>query len=44
MIRTVNEAAIYAPNTLFAESTSRRLRLPYVRGIGGSGLNPGVPS
>jgi iron complex outermembrane receptor protein len=42
MIRTVNEAALYAPNTLFAESTSRRLSLPYVRGIGGSGLNPGV--
>jgi len=42
MVRTVNEAAIYAPNTLFAESTSRRLSLPYVRGIGGSGFNPGV--
>lgn len=42
MIRTVNEAAIYAPNTFFVESTSRRLSLPYVRGIGGSGLNPGV--
>jgi iron complex outermembrane receptor protein len=42
MVRTVNEAAIYAPNTLFVESTARRLSLPYVRGIGGSGFNPGV--
>jgi iron complex outermembrane receptor protein len=42
MIRTVNEVAIYAPNTLFAKSNSRRLSLPYVRGIGGSGLNSGV--
>lgn len=42
MVRTVNEASTYAPNTLIAESTSRRLSLPYVRGIGGSGFNPGV--
>jgi iron complex outermembrane recepter protein len=42
MIRLVKEAAIYAPNALFAESSVQRLNLPYVRGIGGSALQPGV--
>lgn len=42
MVRTIHEAVIYAPNTFMAESTSRRQSLPHVRGIGGSGFNPGV--
>ena len=42
MVRTISEAAIYAPNTFMAESTSRRQILPYVRGLGGSEFNPSV--
>ena len=39
MVRTVQEAAIYAPNTFCAEASARRLSVPTVRGIGSSGFN-----
>ncbi|MCX6854013.1 MAG: TonB-dependent receptor [Verrucomicrobia bacterium] len=42
IVRTTQEAAIYAPSTFFAEASARRMSMPYVRGLGGSGLNPGV--
>lgn len=42
MVRSTQEAAIYAPNTFFADATVRRLSLPYFRGVGGSSLNPAV--
>jgi len=41
-VRTVRDAAIYAPNVNITEFTVRRLSSPYFRGIGGAVNNPGV--
>lgn len=41
-IRTVKDAAAYAPNTFFTEFTARKLSNPRFRGLGGSPNNPGV--
>ncbi len=41
-IRTVKDAAIYAPNTFFTEFSARKLSAPRFRGIGASPVNPGV--
>jgi len=41
-VRTVKDAAIYAPNVNISEFTVRRLSMPYFRGIGGAVNNPSV--
>jgi iron complex outermembrane receptor protein len=41
-VRTVSDAADYAPNTFFHEFTARKLSNPRFRGIGSSPNNPGV--
>jgi len=41
-IRTVKDAAIYAPNTFFTEFSARKLSNPRFRGIGSSPNNPGI--
>lgn len=41
-IRFVNDAAMFAPNTYFAEFSARKLSNPRFRGIGSSPNNPGV--
>ena len=41
-IRLVSEAAILSPNTIFTESTARKLSSARVRGIGSSPNNPAV--
>lgn len=41
-IRTVKDAAIHAPNTIFTEFSARKLSNPRFRGIGASPMNPGV--
>ena len=41
-IQTINEAAIYAPNTFINQFTAQAVSNPFFRGIGGSPLNPGV--
>jgi iron complex outermembrane recepter protein len=41
-LRTVSEAAIYAPNTAFTEFTARKLSNARFRGIGSSPANPAV--
>ena len=40
--RIVREAAIYAPNTHFADFTARKLSNPRFRGIGSSPANPAI--
>ena len=39
---SVGEAAIFSPNTLFAELSARKVSNPYIRGIGSSPSSPGV--
>ena len=41
-VRIVSEAAIFAPNTYFTESTARKLSAATFRGIGSSPSNPGI--
>lgn len=41
-IRSINEAAAYAPNTFITEFSARKLSNPRFRGVGSSPLNPGV--
>jgi iron complex outermembrane receptor protein len=41
-VRSVSEAAAYAPNTFFNEFTARKLSNPRFRGIGSSPNNPAV--
>lgn len=41
-VRTVKDAAIFAPNVFMNEFTARKLSNPYFRGIGSSPNNPGV--
>jgi iron complex outermembrane receptor protein len=41
-VRTVSDAALYAPNTFFNEFTARKLSNPRFRGVGSSPGNPGV--
>jgi iron complex outermembrane receptor protein len=41
-VRTVSDAADYAPNTYFHEFGARKLSNPRVRGVGAGPLNPGV--
>ncbi len=41
-IKSISEAAQYAPNTFFNEFTARKLSNPRFRGIGASPANPGV--
>jgi iron complex outermembrane receptor protein len=41
-IRTVSDAADYAPNVFFHEFTARKLSNPRFRGVGSSPNNPGV--
>jgi iron complex outermembrane recepter protein len=41
-VRVVGEAALFSPNTLFAELSARKVSNPYIRGIGSSPSNPGV--
>lgn len=41
-VRTVSDAADYAPNTFFHEFSARKLSNPRFRGIGSSPNNPGV--
>ena len=43
-MRSVSDAAVYAPNTFFNEFTARKLSNPRFRGIGSSPTNPGVTS
>jgi len=43
-VRSVSEAAGYAPNTFFNEFTARKLSNARIRGIGASPSNPGVTS
>ena len=42
MARTVKDAAMHAPNTIFTEFSARKLSSPRFRGIGSSAMNPGV--
>jgi iron complex outermembrane receptor protein len=41
-IRTVGDAARFAPNTFFHEFTARKLSNGYFRGVGASPSNPGI--
>ena len=41
-VRSVSEAADYAPNTFFHEFSARKLSNPRFRGVGSSPNNPGV--
>lgn len=41
-VRTVKDAAFFAPNTNLIEFVARKLSNPRFRGIGGSPMNPGV--
>lgn len=41
-VRSVKDAAIYAPNTFMTELSARKYSNPYFRGIGASAMNPGV--
>jgi iron complex outermembrane receptor protein len=41
-VRTISDAAEYAPNTFFHEFTARKLSNPRFRGVGSSPNNPGV--
>jgi iron complex outermembrane receptor protein len=41
-VRSVSDAADYAPNTFFHEFTARKLSNPRFRGIGSSPNNPGI--
>ncbi len=41
-LSSVGEAAIFSPNTLFAELSARKVSNPYIRGIGSSPSSPGV--
>ena len=41
-IRTVSDAAIFAPNTVFTEFTARKLSNPRFRGLGSSPANPAI--
>lgn len=41
-IRSVGDAAIYAPNVYFSDFTARKLSNPRFRGIGTSPANPGI--
>jgi iron complex outermembrane receptor protein len=41
-VRTVSDAAIFAPNVFFNEFTARKLSNPRIRGVGSSPTNPGV--
>lgn len=41
-VRTVKDAAFFAPNVMFTEFAARKLSNPRFRGIGGSPTNPGV--
>lgn len=41
-LRTIKDAARYAPNTLMTEFSSRRLSFPFVRGIGSGQGDPAV--
>ena len=41
-VRTISDAADYAPNTFFHEFTARKLSNPRFRGVGSSPNNPGV--
>ena len=41
-VRSVNDAAGYAPNTFLNEFTARKLSNPFFRGLGGSPGNPAV--
>jgi iron complex outermembrane receptor protein len=41
-LRSVSDAAVYAPNTFFNEFTARKLSNPRFRGVGSSPSNPGV--
>lgn len=41
-IQIISDAAFFAPNTIFTESTVRKLTNPRFRGIGSSPSNPGI--
>jgi iron complex outermembrane receptor protein len=41
-VRTVSDAALFAPNVFFNEFTARKLSNPRFRGVGSSPANPGV--
>src|SRR6195256_3158226 len=41
-VRTVSDAAAFAPNTFFNEFTARKLSNPRFRGVGASPGNPGI--
>ena len=41
-VRSISEAAQFAPNTFFSEFTARKLSNPRFRGVGASPSNPGV--
>ena len=41
-VRSISDAALYAPNTFFHEFTARKLSNPRFRGVGSSPNNPGV--
>jgi iron complex outermembrane receptor protein len=41
-VRSISDAATYAPNTFFHEFTARKLSNPRFRGVGSSPNNPGV--
>ena len=41
-VRSVSDAAVYAPNTFFNEFTARKLSNARFRGVGSSPSNPGV--
>ncbi len=43
-IRSISDAAIFAPNTFFNEFTARKLSNARFRGIGASPTNPGITS
>jgi iron complex outermembrane recepter protein len=43
-VRSVSDAAVYAPNTFFNEFTARKLSNPFFRGVGSGPNNPGVTS
>src|SRR6185295_407548 len=41
-VRTVSDAAVFAPNTFFNEFTARKLSNARFRGVGSSPTNPGI--
>jgi iron complex outermembrane receptor protein len=38
----ISEAAVFSPNTLFAELSARKVSNPFIRGVGSSPSSPGV--